>query len=112
MGVIRAILDRRFLAGLLCGVVLAGVGFSAAIWWKALPHHLWSSSRPHGFDWGSVSPAGYDVCLARTGSKVRCDALMRVMLRERQDELRAAGFSDQEVDEYLAHATRESVNPK
>jgi hypothetical protein len=44
----------------------------------------------------------YDACLVeKTGNTVACDAMMRIIDRGKRDLYRAAGFSDQEIDEHL-----------
>jgi hypothetical protein len=75
---------------------MIAVVWAATVWWKPLPVN-------DADTWGLVYAAEYDRCLAGTGSKVRCNAWMRVRLR---DDLRSAGFSDQEIDEGLRKLAR------
>jgi hypothetical protein len=90
---------RLFAVGVLCGTVLTAVVGGAFIWWKS------------DADGASVrSSQDYDACLVeKYGNKVACDALMRMLNRERVAEramkekaatLLAAGFSKREVVEW------------
>jgi hypothetical protein len=73
---------RVFLAGALCGAVLVAVVGAAPVWWK---HRSNSDPIVDDWvpDWANWMPA-YDACLANTGSKVRCDAMIRIIKRESQ----------------------------
>lgn len=66
-------IDRRgFVVGLLCGVLLTAVGGGAIIWWKSYPAR------------SDDDQAIYDGCLVRqSGNTVACDAMMRMIDRER-----------------------------
>ena len=86
---------RVFLAGALCGtVVTASVG-AAYVWWKPHPQRT------------AEDDVIYDRCLmAQGGNTVACDAMMRLIDRERISaaamkqqaaKLLAAGFSKREV---------------
>ncbi len=86
---------RVFLVGALCGTILTAGAAGSFVWWK--PHQKRSDK----------DEAIYDSCLAsQGGNSVACDALMRVLERERVVEtamrkeaakLLAAGFSKREV---------------
>jgi len=52
----------------------------------------------------------YDRCLAKNGSKVKCDALMRMLERDNEitaqwkkkvDEFRAAGYSERDIVDWI-----------
>jgi hypothetical protein len=88
--------DMRFLAGMLCGVIVTTVAGTAWLQWK--PQR------------SADDTAIYDICLMnRAGNTVVCDAEMRTIDRERIAEaemkkrvatLLAAGFSKREVVEW------------
>jgi hypothetical protein len=104
---------RVFLAGALSGIIFMAVVGAAAVWWK--PRHELSDADvglgPAA--WGAIpaNDARYDMCLAQTGSKVRCDALMRLVAREtaaetaRQEE--AVRRIEATVKEEVAKSSRQ-----
>jgi hypothetical protein len=66
---------RLFLAGALCGIIFMAVVGAASIWWKP------RSER------SAEDNAIYDNCLMeRSGNTVACDAMMRLLDRERAAE--------------------------
>jgi hypothetical protein len=86
---------RFFAAGALCGIVVMAAVWTGSSWWTLEPKR-------------SVEDrAIYDHCLmAQHGNTVACDAMMRLIERERTAEavmkaqaatLLAAGFSKREV---------------
>jgi hypothetical protein len=100
---------RHFLAGVLCGAIFTAVVGAALLWWErppkpALPTVEQLFGPPPRFD--ARDNAIYDNCLMASGNTVSCDAMMRVLERERTAEaamkteatkLLAAGFSKREV---------------
>jgi hypothetical protein len=93
-------------SGLLAGAfsVIVVIGIAVLVW-------FWSNSMPAR---SAEDQAIYDNCLlSRNGNTVACDALMRVIARERTAEatmlqqaakLRAAGFSGCEIERWAANA--------
>ena len=83
---------------------MVAVGIAVLAW-------FWSNSMPVR---STEDQAIYDNCLlSRNGNTVACDALMRLMARERSAEgamlkqaakLRAAGFSGCEIERWAANA--------
>ena len=68
---------RLFLAGALCGMIFMAVVGAASIWWKPRPQR------------SAEDNAIYDNCLMeRSGNTVACDAMMRLLDRERAAEKR------------------------
>jgi hypothetical protein len=65
---------RGFLAGVLCGALLIGVGVGAFVWWKSYDAR------------SAEDEVTYDACLMKRGNTVACDALMRELDRERTAE--------------------------
>ncbi len=63
---------RIFLAGVLCGITFMAVVGAASVWWKPRPER------------SAKDDAIYDMCLAgQDGNTVACDALMRVLDRQK-----------------------------
>jgi hypothetical protein len=73
---------RDFLLGTLCGaIVIAAVG---AAWLRWKPVHELDWSNPDPIVRSAEDEDSYDRCLiSHAGNKVVCDALMRVLDRER-----------------------------
>ncbi len=101
--------DRRshsallgFLAGAFSAIVVAGIAVLAWFWSHSMPAR------------SAEDQSIYDNCLlSRNGNAVACDALMRLIARERTAEaamlqqaakLRAAGFSGCEIERWAANA--------
>jgi hypothetical protein len=83
-----------FVPGTLCGIVFMTAVWVGSNWWKFGPQRSAEDS------------AIYDHCLPQHGNIVACDAMMRLIERERTAEaamkaqaatLLAAGFSKREV---------------
>jgi hypothetical protein len=91
-----------FLVGAFSAIVVVGIGVLAWFWSHSMPAR------------SAEDQAIYDNCLlSRNGNTVACDALMRLMARERTAEvamlqqaakLRAAGFSGCEIERWAADA--------
>jgi hypothetical protein len=91
-----------FLAGAFSAIVVVGIAVFAWFWSHSMPAR------------SAEDQAIYDNCLlSRNGNTVVCDALMRLIARERAAEaamlqqaakLRAAGFSGCEIERWAANA--------
>ena len=78
---------RSFAVGVLCGTVLTAAVGTAWVRWKS-DTDAWGKSDPVVDDWipvQSIRDANlYDACLVqKAGNTVACDALMRMVKRER-----------------------------
>jgi hypothetical protein len=83
---------RVFLAGALCGTVLTAVVGAEWVWWKPRTNVFDQFDDEHGpwEDYAKQRSAEdqdtYDLCLAKGRGTVACDALMRIIARERAEK--------------------------
>jgi hypothetical protein len=83
---------RVFLAGALCGTVLTVAVGAAWLWWKradAWPN-VSESDTDVGLYHSDKDQNIYDLCLADGRGRVACDALMRLIARDRAEKEKPA----------------------
>ena len=86
---------RGFVAGMLCGGVLIAAVWAGSVWLKARPER------------SAEDAAFYDVCLTEhQGNTVACDALMRMLDRER---VQTAAFKKEGARMLAAGASKRDV---